>query len=61
MKREYIQPEIIVMKIDPIHVITSSAVDVYNVDYDEDTMTDLARESIWGNNEDQTEESKFWF
>lgn len=60
MKKQYIQPNIIVVELEFKHMIASSTVEVQSMNYDEGSMTDLARENLWGNDE-QVEESKFWF
>jgi len=62
MKKQYIQPQMSVVEVKPIgNLMIGSTVEVSSDSYQEGQMEDLSRESVWGNNEDQTEESKFWF
>ena len=62
MKKQYIQPQMSVVEVKTIgNLMIGSTEDVRSEVFDKDNMTPLGRESVWGNNEDQTEESKFWF
>ena len=60
MKKQYIQPQMSVVEVKPIGNLMIGST-VSEKDFDSTNMDALGRESVWGNNEDQTEESKFWF
>jgi hypothetical protein len=60
MKKQYIQPQMSVVEVKPIGNLMIGST-VSDKDFDANNMDALGRESVWGNNEDQTEESKFWF
>ena len=62
MKKQYIQPQMSVVEVKPIgNLMIGSTVDVKSENFNPEEHDALGRESVWGNNEDQTEESKFWF
>lgn len=62
MKKQYIQPRMLVVEMELTgNLMTGSTVEVRNDDFDENNMTPLGRESLWGNEEEKEEESKFWF
>jgi hypothetical protein len=59
MKKQYIQPQMSVVEVKTIgNLMIGSTVEVSSDSYQEGQMEDLSRESVWGNEE---EESKFWF
>ena len=59
MKKQYIQPQMSVVEVKPIgNLMIGSTVDVSSEDFNPDDHDALGRESVWGNEE---EESKFWF
>ena len=61
MKKQYIQPQMLVVEVKPIGNLMIGSMDVKSEEFNSTNMDALGRESVWGNNEDQTEESKFWF
>lgn len=59
MKKQYIQPQMSVVEVKPIgNLMIGSTVDVSEKEFNSNDMDALGRESVWGNEE---EESKFWF
>jgi len=59
MKKQYIQPQMLVVKMNLASMMCTS-VNVSSNSYQEGQMEDLSRESVWGNEEGE-EESNFWF
>lgn len=61
MKKQYIQPRMLVVEMELTGNLMFGSTEVSDKEFDSTNMDALGRESVWGNNEDQTEESKFWF
>ena len=51
MKKTYIQPHTLIVKISlHSHLMSTSTIEVYSDEYDEENMTDLVKEQTWPKN-----------